>query len=52
MSVANTGELSTYTFMIPNIGTLTKSIDDFYIKFPKDLYDAKLGKLVSCSTGG
>jgi len=43
MSVANTGEESTYTFKIPRLDGLTTDITDLYIKFPNNLYDERLG---------
>ena len=52
MSLANTGELSTYTFKVPRLDGLNEGITDFYVEFPLTQYDEQLGKDIKCNVGG
>ena len=49
MNIANTGELSTYTFQIERLAGLTEGINDLYVQFPDDHYVEKIGKNIKCS---
>ena len=52
MSVANTGERSTYTFKIPRIDDLANDVSDLFIKLPNNLYDERIGEKISCNIDG